>query len=101
VCMLGAGLDWSGIVDLPAAAGIAARYVFLLGLLANGFYQHRRGRTIEEIVLAVDKAAHQLGLISEVLARLEREQFQSPLLVRLRARLDVEGQPSSKRLARL
>jgi DNA mismatch repair ATPase MutS len=49
----------------------------------------------------VDRAAHQLGLIAEVLGRLEQEQFRTPLLARLRAKLDVEGEPSSKRLRRL
>ena len=101
VAVVVAGLDTAGIVAVPPALAIAARYVFLVGLLVNGFYLHRRGRAIDEIVTAVDKAAHQLGLISEVLARLERERFQSPLLTRLRARLDVAGDPSSQRLARL
>jgi hypothetical protein len=101
VSFFAAGLDWSGIVGVPPGAAIAARYIFLLGLLVNGFFLHRRGKVIDEIVFAVDMASHQLGLISEVLARLERERFQSPLLARLRARLDVEGQPTSKRLARL
>jgi DNA mismatch repair ATPase MutS len=49
----------------------------------------------------VDKAAHQLGLLAAVLERLEREQFACPLLGRLRAQLEVAGEPSSKRLARL
>jgi CBS domain-containing protein len=99
--ILASGLDWSGILEIPPAAAITARYVLILGILANGFYMHRIGKAVDAIVAAVDKAAHQLGLLSEVLARLEREQFQSPLLARLRARLETQGQPSSKRLARL
>jgi DNA mismatch repair ATPase MutS len=42
-----------------------------------------------------------LKLLSETLVRLERETFQSPLLAALRASLDAEGDPPSKRLARL
>ncbi len=99
--MIAAGLDWSGVVDVPPAAAVAARYVFLLGLLVNGIYLQRKGKAIDEIVAAVDKAGRQLGLLSAVLARLEREQFQSPLLARLRARLDAHGHLSSERLARL
>jgi hypothetical protein len=99
--ILASGLDWTGIFDLPPAVAIAGRYVLILGILANGFYMHRIGSAVDAIVAAVDKAAHQLGLLSEVLARLEREQFQSPLLARLRARLDIQGQSSSKQLARL
>jgi hypothetical protein len=99
--VIGAGIDFTGIVTIPPAVAISARYVFLLGLLVNGFFLHRRGKAIDRIVAAVDAAAHQLGLLSAILARLERERFQSPLLARLRAQLDVEGQSSSTRLGRL
>src|SRR4051794_17511956 len=99
--LLASGLDWSGILDIPPVAAMVTRYVLILGILANGLYMHRLGKPVDAIVAAVDKAAHQLSLLSEVLGRLEREQFQSPLLARLRARLDIEGQRSSKRLARL
>jgi hypothetical protein len=99
--ILASGLDWTGIVDLPPAAAIAGRYLLILGLLANGFYMRRIGKAVDAIVAAVDKASHQLALLSAVLARLEREHFQSPLLARLRARLDTQGQASSKRLGRL
>jgi len=36
-----------------------------------------------------------------VLSRIEREQFQSPRLAQLRAKLEAEGSPPSKRIARL
>ena len=52
-------------------------------------------------VSAVEEAAHELGLLSEVLVRMEREQFRSPLLAGLRASLDAEGEPPSRQLARL
>jgi hypothetical protein len=96
-----AGLDLAGVVNVPPAWAFAARYVFLLGLLTNGAYIHNRSRVVEQIVAGVDKAAHQLELISQVLDRIERERFQSPLLARLRSRLDVDGKPASVRLARL
>jgi len=99
--VLGSGLDWAHVLNLPAGVILAARYVFILGLLANGLYVRRRGKAVDEVVAAVDQAAHQLGLLSAVLARLEREQFQSPLLAGLRAGLDSAGEPASKRLARL
>jgi DNA mismatch repair ATPase MutS len=54
-----------------------------------------------EVVAAVDKAAHELGLISEVLVLIEGERFQSPLLVSLRGSLAAEGAPPSRRLAQL
>jgi len=49
----------------------------------------------------VEEAAHELGLLSEVLVRMEREQFRCPLLAGLRASLDAEGEPPSRQLARL
>jgi DNA mismatch repair ATPase MutS len=52
-------------------------------------------------VTAVEEAAHELKLLSEVLVRLERESFHSPLLAALRASLDTEGAPPSKRIGRL
>ena len=59
--------------------------------------QRRLGATVS----AVEEAAHELGLLSEVLVRLEREHFRSPLLAGLRASLDAEGEPPSRQLARL
>ena len=49
----------------------------------------------------MEEAAHELGLLSEVLVRMEREQFHSPLLAGLRASLDADGEPPSRQLARL
>jgi DNA mismatch repair ATPase MutS len=49
----------------------------------------------------VEEAAHELGLLSEVLLTLERETFHCPLLGRLRASLDADGGPPSRQLARL
>jgi MutS-like protein len=96
-----AGLDALNGMRVPAAWALAARYVFLFGLLANGFFLYRRRNAMDAVVLAVDEAAHELGLLSAVLVRVERERFHSPLLAELRASLDAEGDPPSRRLARL
>jgi hypothetical protein len=93
--------DALGLARIPPLWAIAARYVFLFGLLANGIFLYRRRAPIDRVVAAVDEAAHELGLLSAVLVRLERERFHSPLLARLRASLDAEGNPPSRRLARL
>lgn len=53
------------------------------------------------VTSAVDEAARDLSLLSEVLNRLERERFSSPRLAELRAALDVEGSPPSKQIAAL
>ena len=74
---------------------------FLVALLINGWFLYRHNGEMGVAVSAVEEAAHELGLLSEVLVRMEREQFRCPLLAGLRASLDVEGDPPSRRLARL
>jgi len=49
----------------------------------------------------VDEAAHDLGLLSSVVARLETERFSAERLAALRSELNVEGLPASRRIARL
>jgi hypothetical protein len=78
-----------------------ARDVALLILLANGLFLHRHRNATNAVVAAVEEAAHELGLLSEVLVRLERERFQSGLLSELRQSLDSEGEPPSQHIARL
>jgi len=86
---------------LPENVSTLLRDFFLLAFLGNILYLHRIGRRVAPVVAGVEAAAHELRLISGVLERLEREQFQSPLLARLRASLETEGNPPSRRLARL
>jgi hypothetical protein len=75
--------------------------VFLIFLIANGWFLHRYRGVTERTASAVEKAAGELKLLSQVLERLERERFQTPLLVELQAGLEADGEPASKRLARL
>jgi MutS domain V len=74
---------------------------FLVALLINGWFLYRHNAEMSAAVSAVEEAAHELGLLSEVLVRMEREQFACPLLAGLRASLDSDGEPPSRRLARL
>jgi hypothetical protein len=78
-----------------------ARDVFLVSLVANGWFLHRHRAGFLGVVAAVEEAAHRLRLLSEVVARLERERFQSPMLVSLEAALRTEGVPASVRIAKL
>jgi DNA mismatch repair ATPase MutS len=90
-----------GLVHLPEAAIVGLRDFFFVALVGNAFFLYRFHKRVGAVVQAVEEAAHELKLISETLVRLERETFQSPLLAALRASLDAEGDPPSKRLARL
>lgn len=59
----------------------------------------RRGTM--SVIAAVDTAAHDLQILSLILARVEREQFKSPLLQRVRGDLETGGLPASRRISRL
>jgi len=56
---------------------------------------------VRRVVDTVDAPGRDLKLFSALLARLERERFQAPLLVELRAALDTQGVPPSRRIASL
>ncbi|MBL8189698.1 MAG: DNA mismatch repair protein MutS, partial [Acidobacteria bacterium] len=78
-------------VRLPALAAIA----FVL------FFYARYSRTTAAIISAVERPSRDLTLLAWILERLEREPFASPRLAALRAKLDTEGLPPSKQIARL
>jgi len=94
-------LNAAELLPLSAGAAVLARDFLLLVLLANGWFLYRWRKPVGEVVTAVEGAGQELRLLSDVLVRLEREQFHSPLLSRLRAGLEVQGEPVSKRLAHL
>jgi DNA mismatch repair ATPase MutS len=56
---------------------------------------------LRQVLHPVERRTHDLVLLSELLARLEREPFAAPALVRLRDALQTEGEPASSRIARL
>ncbi len=94
-------LNGAALLRLSERVSVLSRDVFLLVLLVNGSFLYRKHRVFEALVSTVEEAAHELGLLSAVLVRLEKERFQSPLLASLRASLDAEGEPPSRRIARL
>jgi hypothetical protein len=94
-------LSLLGAVRISEAASIALRDVFLVILAVNGTFLYRVHQRIGAVVRAAEEAAEELKLLSEVLVRLERESFHSPLLAALGASLDTEGAPPSKRIGRL
>src|ERR1039458_3972365 len=105
ICGAAAGgmllLHLTGATVLAGGTRLLLRDLFLATLAINGWFYYRRHQSVGEVVAAVDRAAHELGLISEVLVLLESEQFQAPLLVSLRGSLTAEGAPPSRRLAQL
>ncbi|HWT00857.1 MAG TPA: hypothetical protein VN256_11475, partial [Pyrinomonadaceae bacterium] len=74
---------------------------FLVALIAGRVFSFRLRDRVEHVVGAVDRAGRDLRLLSGVLARLERERFESPRLTELRAALDVEGLAPSQQISKL
>ena len=91
----------SHAINLAEGTGALVRDVFLVALVINLWSLYRWKEITGVVVGEVEAAAAELRLLSEVLVRIEREQFQSPQLCALRASLDSAGAPPSRRLARL
>ena len=89
------------LVRLRDSADAFVRDGFLVALILTGWFLYRHHGQMGRIVSAVEEAAHELGLMSEILVRLERERFTSPMLARMSASLECEGEAPSKKLARL
>ncbi|HYM12108.1 MAG TPA: hypothetical protein VEU62_15340 [Bryobacterales bacterium] len=89
------------VVGVAAWAVWGLRDLALVILLGNALFFLRLHRRAEEMAEAASKAALDLALLSQVLARLERERFTAPRLCELRAALDTEGHPPSFRIRRL
>ncbi|HWD98994.1 MAG TPA: hypothetical protein VG345_08155, partial [Bryobacteraceae bacterium] len=85
----------TGFVDVNAR-----RALLLTALVEGAFFALIRNR-IRATVDAINEPARDLDILSELLATLESRRFDSPKLVSLRAAIDVEGRPASRRIARL
>ncbi|HET6373319.1 MAG TPA: DNA mismatch repair protein MutS, partial [Candidatus Polarisedimenticolia bacterium] len=96
---------------LLAAAAIAALVTWSIGLtgptpllialILEVAFSYALRAQVHRVVSAVDRAGRDLALLSHLLRRLEQENFTSPRLASLRAALDSQGHPPSKRIARL
>ena len=90
-----------GSVALTDAIVTALRTAFVLAIVVNGTVAWRIRKNLGRIFGAVAAAARDLNLLASVLQRLEAERFTAPRLVALQAALQVDGDPPSRRLARL
>jgi hypothetical protein len=93
-----AGL-WLGSLAVWTVWGVAYPALVVSAINVGFNLSHRRAA--ESVARGVESAAHDLGLLAGVLARLEAEQFAVPRLVELRKALDSEGWPPSRWIARL
>jgi hypothetical protein len=77
------------------------RPLFLFILLGEGAFAWGLRRRVQHVIADVERRGHDLVLFSGVLACIERETFQAPSLVQLRAALETAGIPPSRRIAQL
>jgi DNA mismatch repair ATPase MutS len=56
---------------------------------------------VREVIFSVERPGRELALLAKLLARLEKEPFQSPRLIELQRSLETEGIAASKQIARL
>ena len=84
----------------PDALAALHLYIVTVIMLTGSVAWRFRKRTAA-ILEGVEEAAHDLALLSGVLGRLEAERFEAVRLVTLRTELDTDGQPPSRRIARL
>jgi hypothetical protein len=87
--ILGGLLGPSGLI--PVLFTVVIEIVYALTLRSR----------VQRVIGTVDAPGRDLNLFAELLARLEQEQFRAPLLVELRAALDTQGVPPSRRIASL
>ena len=104
-----AGARWLGLALAIAAVTTALTAMldltsfrpFLLVVLAELMFLMATNRATSRVADEVGAPAQELRLIALLLERLEREQFRSPALAALHARLLAEGAPATVQIQRL
>ncbi|HET6324917.1 MAG TPA: hypothetical protein VFG04_09475 [Planctomycetaceae bacterium] len=76
-------------------------FPFLFMVIVQGLVAVLHGRHIRRLAETADEAASGLAILSQVLAILEQQQFAAPLLVDIHRRLETQGLPPSRQIARL
>ena len=94
-----------GLATLAAAVlwstGVFGPWPFIGAFVVGGVLVRQLRQPIEQIIAGVDHRADELKTLAVLMARLERERFESPALQALRAALDSDGAAPSRRIAQL
>ena len=99
----GAAYALSAVRSLDLSDGVRSLlgWYFVAAAVGLAIVQLRIRPIAARIFQGVDHAARNIALLGALLARLEAERFFAPRLAELRARLDVDGEPPSRQVARL
>jgi hypothetical protein len=84
-------LAWPWLGPLPLVLMLAINLMLLA----------RSRHPLQEVTRGIEEPRRELLVLARVLARLEQEPFESPLLVDLHHHLHADGRAASRRLARL
>ncbi len=99
--LLAAGLASCSFLCLMLWALLQNPAPFYAAITVGMIFTGTQFKRVKRVLLTVDQPARDLSLLSALLARLERETFQAPLLQRLSAEIHREGRPPSARIAHL
>ena len=99
--VLGASAVVTAVLLVAAFAGLVSTGVALLWIVVQIAIASVWRRQVGTVLHRLDMPVYDLGLVTELLVRLERETFQSPKLAALHAALVADGEPPSRLIARL
>ena len=74
---------------------------FVIVLIIEILFTFTDRRRIRQVARTVNEAGSGLAILSQVLGLIERERFSSPRLAGIRAALDTDGRPPSRRIKQL
>ena len=94
-------LSLGSIAALVVLVGWEILFPFAFMLIVQGLVAISHGRHIRQLAQTADEAASGLAILSQVLAIIEEQRFTAPLLADIRRRLDTQGVPPSRQIARL
>ncbi len=100
VGLAAAALVFVGLTAASYDDLVAPRWVVAWVLVLTAIQGAVKKRT-EHVLHAIETPERDLGLLSDLLARLERERFDAPQLVALQQALVTGGVPPSRRIAQL
>ena len=88
-------------LDLSEGVRSLLGWYFFAAVAGVALVQVRIQPTAARVFKEVNGAAQDIALLGDLLGRLEAERFRAPRLAELRTRLDVDGEPPSRQVARL
>ena len=102
---LAAGVAYAlaGVRSLDLSDGVRSLlgWYFVAAVVGVAMVQLRIQPAAAQVFEGIDSAARHIALLGGLLGRLEAERFHTARLAELRARLDVDGEPPSRQVARL